>query len=229
MQTRLIKKKVEYSLGPYNEVRGDSQAIRITEGCPHDCPFCYEPKKNKIFGTPRIIRNHVLIYDMNLLSKPQAFEILKMLPDKLSGKKIEYEMVCGVDYRFLTQEIAEILKKKNFKKIRIAWDMFYSDQYAIKKAIYKLNKAGYKSENVMVFMICNWRIPFEENCKKLDLCKIWNVQVADCYYDNQTFPNVQPEHWTYQECKQFRKKCRTHNQLVNFKIDPSVTLRGVFH
>ena len=82
VQVRLqkdVKLKKLYSYGPYNMVRGDKQAIRITEGCVNNCPQCYEPTALKIFGVPEIVRNHVLIYDMNLLCKPQALSLIKQL------------------------------------------------------------------------------------------------------------------------------------------------------
>ena len=72
----------------------------------------------------------------------------------------------------------------------------------------------------MIFMICNWRIPFKTNARKLDLCKVWNVKVADCYFDNQTAPKIYPNFWTEKQIKSFRKSVRKHNQLVNFGIDP---------
>lgn len=220
MQKQFWKPKINYSYGPYNKFDDKEQWIRITEGCPHNCPFCYEPKEFKIFQIPKIVRNTVKIMDMNLLSKPESEDIISNLPFKMNGKIINYEMICGIDYRFLTQRIASKMFAHHFRKIRIAWDWNYKDQYQIKDAIRKLLKVGYKPEDIMIFMICNWKIPFSENMKKLDLCKVWNVLVSDCYYDNQTFPNVRPIHWTYEECKIFRKKCRKHNQLVNFKIDP---------
>ena len=43
--------------------------------------------------------------------------------------------VCGFDYRLLTQEIADALKKSRFVKIRIAWDWYYQDQLKIKEAL----------------------------------------------------------------------------------------------
>lgn len=216
-------REVRYSYGPYNKFDGDEQWIRITEGCPHNCPYCYEPQKIKIFGIPKIVRNKVKIMDMNLLCKPEVLKIIKELGEKrVNGKVVYYEMICGIDYKFLTQEIAFALKKARFKKIRIAWDWFYRDQLKIKDAINMLLKARYKPNKIMVFMICNWKIPYEECFKKLDLCKVWNVQVADCYYDNQLSPNIKPIHWTKEEIKDFRRKCRKHNQLVNFKIDPEV-------
>jgi len=161
--------------------------------------------------------------DMNLLAKPQAERIIKQLGEqKVDGKIVNYELICGIDYRFLTQEYANLLKNNHFPKIRLAWDWAFKEQKKIKSAIEMLTKAGYRPNNIMVFMICNWKIPFMENCQKIDLCKVWGVQVADCYFDNQTFPNIIPIHWNIKELKEFRHKCRKHNQLVNFKIDPEV-------
>ena len=226
IQKRLgIKKEVKYSYGTYSKSNKTEQWIRITEGCPHNCPYCYEPQEIKIFEIPEIVRNDVKIMDMNLLCKPEALNIIKELGKKrVNGKVVYYELVCGIDYRFLTQEIANELKRSRFKNIRIAWDWFMRDQYAIKDGINKLLKAGYKNKDIMIFMICNWKIPYKMNCQKLDLCKVWNVQVADCYFDNQVFPNVIPEFWNDKELKSFRSKCRKHNQLVNFGIDPEVKM-----
>jgi len=161
--------------------------------------------------------------DMNLLCKSEASRIINELGSKRpNGRVVHYDLICGIDYRFLTQEIAVALKKNRFDKIRIAWDWWYKDQFKIKDAIEKLLKASYKRNKIMIFMICNWKIPYEENLKKLDLCKVWNVQVADCYFDNQTGPDFIPLYWTLNQIKDFRHRCRKHNQLVNFKIDPEV-------
>ncbi len=222
MQQRLTtNQKIKYSYGPYNKIKGDRQRIRITEGCPHNCPYCYESKEIKVFNIPKIKRNIVEISDMNLLCKKEALKIIQDLGEKrVDGKVVYYELICGIDFRFLTKELAEALKLSRFKKIRFAWDWFMKDQYKIKDAVNMLIWAGYKSDDLMIFMICNWRIPYLECCRKLDLCKIWKVQVADCYFDNQTSPGIIPLHWTDENIKDFRKKCRKHNQLVNFGIDP---------
>lgn len=215
---------VKYSYGLYSKVKGDEQWIRITEGCPWNCPYCYEPTEIKIFDIPEIKRNKVGIMDMNLLCKPEATNILKKLSKtKVDGKVVYYDMLCGIDYRFLTDEIADLLKHGlRLKKVRMAWDWWYKDQFKIKDAVDMLLEAGFKNEKIMIFMICNWKIPSEECYKKLDLLKVWNLQVADCYYDNQTGPDFIPIHWSLKEIKKFRSKCRKHNQLVNFKIDPEI-------
>jgi len=209
-----------YSLGPYNKVKGDEQWIRITEGCPHNCPYCYEPQEIKVFDIPEIVRNNVKIMDMNLLCKPEATNIILQLPKTVNGRFVKYELICGIDYRFLTQEVADVLYKVRFQNIRLAWDWFFADQLKIKDAIKLLKKAGYKPKDIMVFMICNWRISYEENCLKLDLLKIWGCKAADCYFDNQFGRDKKPDWWSAKQIKSFRRKCRKHNQMINFGIDP---------
>jgi len=231
VQQRLEGKDVQllkpYSYGAYNKSNDTEQWIRITEGCPHNCPFCYEPVEEKVFGIPKIVRNVVKIMDMNLLCKKEAMHIiLELGKHRVNKKVVRYELICGIDHRFLLQEIAFDLKESRFQKIRLAWDWHYKDQFTIKDAIDKLLFAGYKPNDLMVFMICNWRIPYTENCKKLDLCKVWNVKVCDCYFDGQVSPNIVPIFWTDRQIKDFRRKVRKHNQLVNFKIDPQILRNG---
>lgn len=225
LQGKDVQLKKPYSYGPYTKCNHNEQWIRLTEGCPHNCPFCYEPTESKLFPIPKIVRNTVKIMDMNLLSKPDAIKYIRALSNKrVEGKIVHYELICGIDYRFLTEEIAEALKQARFQNIRLAWDWGFSDQHKIKDAIRKLTKAGYKAIDLMVFMICNWRISYLENLRKLELCKVWNVKVADCYFDGQLSPHIVSIFWTDREIKNFRKRVRKHNQLVLFKIDPQVTI-----
>lgn len=210
-----------YSVGPYNKSNDTEQWIRLSQGCPNKCPFCYEPQGEIVYPMPFIIRNRVKIMDMNLLSKPNALQIIQALGERRVDKRVvQYELVCGIDYRYLTKEIAIALRESRFKNIRLAWDFGFGDQYKIKDAIELLKVVGYKSKMLMVFMICNWQISFEECCKKAYLCAIWNVKISDCYFDGQTSPNIEPIGWTDNEIKTFRKGARKHNQMVTFGIDP---------
>jgi len=210
-----------YSFGAYNVVRGSEQAIRITEGCPNQCPYCAEPKEFRIFNIPKIVRNNVKIFDMNLLAKPESADIIKKLGDcRVGGKIVHYELICGIDYRFLTPELADALKKSHFVKMRMAWDWEFGKQKIIKRAVDMLKGAGFK--DLMIFMICNWRISYEENMRKMELCKVWNVKIGDCWFDNQLSPYIKPIHWTAEQIRDFRARCRKHNQLVNFGIDPEL-------
>jgi hypothetical protein len=86
-----------------------------------------------------------------------------------------------------------------------------------------LVKVGYKPKEIMTFMQANHsRATFAECCLKLDLCKVWNIKVCDCYYDGQIGSKILPVFWSGPEINAFRKKVRKHNQIVNFGIDPEV-------
>ncbi|KKN45594.1 hypothetical protein LCGC14_0681590 [marine sediment metagenome] len=212
-----------YSTGPYNKMNDTEQWIRISQGCPNRCDFCYEPPQRIVFPIPPIERNLVKIMDMNILSQECVLERIQYLGNqKVNNKVVHYELVCGVDHRFLNSDLAEALKEARFQKIRLAWDFGYIDQIRIRNALKSLMASGYRSRDMMVFMICNWEIPYEECLKKLYLCAIWSVKVADCYFDGQVSPNIEPIGWGARQIKDFRRRVRKHNQLVNFGIDPEM-------
>lgn len=212
-----------YTTGSYSKSNEIEQWIRITDGCVNNCEYCYCPTELKIFGIPEIIRNKVKIMDMNLLSQPFCKEIIKKLGSKkVNNKTVYYELICGVDYRFLTQEISDLLKENHFINIRFAWDYSFTQQKLIKRCYNFLLKSGYKPKTLSCFVLCDWKNSYEDNLKKLDLLKVWNVKINDCWYDNTVSPNFQCNYWNLEQCKSFRSKCRKHNQLVLFGLDPEL-------
>lgn len=224
-----------YAKGPYDECRLNQdgipeQRLRLSEGCPNRCPFCRESRENpelKVFPIPEIKRNLVTIMDMNILCHPEALSMIQDLGSRrVDDKVVYYEFICGVDYRFFTPEICKALKDNRFQNIRIAWDFSITYQRRIKAALKMLFKAGYKHDEVTVFMICNWKTPYAHNCAKLDLCKVWGVKASDCYFDNQVPPNIKPIYWTKEQIEDFRPRVRKHNQLVRFEIDPELPENG---
>jgi len=203
-------------------VKGDKQRIELHRGCPHQHEYCYEPKENIDFPIPKIVRNYVQILDMNFLGRKNLMETLGHLREvRVNGKVVQYEAVCGFDFRVLTEELVAALKKTRFQKPRLAWDGAFSDQKRIKKAVDLFLKAGYDSRDLMLFMLVNWRIPRIECERKLDLMKVWRVKVCDCCFD-AGYRYAVPEFWTEKDLREFRAKCRKHNHLVNFGIDPEV-------
>jgi hypothetical protein len=212
--------KTTYGKPQYNYVRGEHQRIELHRGCPHGHEYCLEPQISEDFPIPILEKNYVEILDMNLLARKDALDVIRRLGEiKVNGTVIYYEAVCGFDFRFLTQEIADAFKASRFIKIRLAWDGPFSDQLKIKDALRKLLKAGYRAKEISFFMIVNWRIPRTECERKLDLLKIWGCKVCDCCYDGG-YRFATPMFWNEQNMREFRTRCRKHNQLINFGIDP---------
>ncbi len=213
--------------GPqYVAVKGNAQRIELHRGCPwakeHD--YCYEPFEHEDFPIPELTMNQVQILDMNFLARKDSLEILKELGSKrVNGRVVQYELICGIHFSYITQELADTLKASRFVRPRIAWDGAINYQHKIKDAINILVKAGYKRNEIMLFMIVNHRVPYTECLRKLDLMKVWGVKVCDCCYDGG-YKHAVPEYWTLKEMKDIRLKCRKHNQLVLFGIDPQPTV-----
>jgi hypothetical protein len=225
-QTLAPKIRTTYGKPQYNYVKGVRQRIELHRGCPWQHEYCYEPKIDEDFPIPKITKNYVEILDMNLLARKNVEEVIKSLPRKLHGKKITWEAVCGFDFRFLTQFIALALKQANFVKPRLVWDDSFLYQYKIKDAIERLVRVGYKRKEISLFMIVNWRIPYRECLRKLDLMKVWNVKVCDCCYDGG-YKHTTPDLWTGEQLEKFRRICRKHNQLVLFGIDPQPNIEAI--
>ena len=219
-----------YARGSYNKYDDKEQWIRLSEGCPNNCEFCRETKE---CGTqpiyleiPQIVRNQVKIMDMNLVYKPECLKIIDFLGgQKVNNKVVHYELICGIDYRYMLQEKANALHNARFHNIRFAWDHELTEQMRIKDCLNMLKKAGYINKEISCFMICNWKIPYTDCLIKLDLCKIWGIKVNDSWFDNQLSPNIKPIYWTVEQIKDFRHRCRKHNQMVLFGIDPELKQR----
>ncbi len=236
-QTRLItvqKKRFVYPEKQTDYIKDGIQIIETHRGCPHGCPFCFEPQISIQFPIPEVRSNKVEINDMNLLSQPNSLERIRKLGDKtFNNKLVYYELISGIDFRLINQDIADELMKSRFgyfdrqqkwhKGIRFAWDNFLDDQYKITDCLKMLIKAGYKSELCEVFMLSNWRVTKPECEMKLDMLKTLRIKVCNCVWLKELGNNtIIPEFWSKKEIDEFRAKCSLHNQLVRFKIFPDL-------
>jgi len=237
MQTRLIlkeRRKFIYPEDQTNYIKEGIQRIEIHRGCPHACPYCFEPQISIQFPIPEIKSNKVEINDMNFLSQLNILERIRELGSKtFNNKLVYYELVCGIDFRLLNQDIADELIKNRFgifdkqqkwqKGIRFAWDWLLEDQYKITDCLKILKKAGYKNGLCEVFILSNWKIPKSECEMKLDLLKILHLKVCNCVWlKDLGNSRIIPEFWNMKEIELFRNKCSIHNQAINFKIFPDL-------
>lgn len=235
-----IHKYADICKPAYDLVDVDYQIIHAMRGCIRRCKFCgtwkVEPKllyKKSI--KKEICSNKLIFYDNNLLINPYIADILKEIAKaEWNGKPVRCESQSGFDGRILMKKswLAKLLKKARFDNPRIAWDWWYSDYKKIKKQIDILKEAGYSAKEIYIFMIYNFKIPFEEMEKKRKKCKHWGVQIVDCRYRplNRTFDNYKPQarkgqtkkdyyihpKWTDFQVRQFRRNVREQNIEIRY-------------
>jgi hypothetical protein len=222
---------VDYSIVGNNI---DFQIVHGMRGCFRKCQFCgvwkLEPKEKFDSSiSDKICKNHVIFYDNNFLRNPHIKRILTELAEiRINGRPVKYESQSGFDGRILSEEIAELLHRARFVNPRIAWDNSFDDWPKIKKQIELLEKAGYKSKDIYVFMLYNWEYSYEVMEKKRLKCWEWQVQIADCRYrpldqlydqfdskESQTSKDyyIHPK-WTDEDVKNSRRNVRRHNICV---------------
>lgn len=221
----------------------DYQILHASRGCIRDCAFCgvrkiepdFEPKSS-IKG--EIKKRKIVFYDNNFLSNDYIEDILNELIDFKKEKKILWcESQSGFDGRVLKEKpyLGKMLKKAGFQYPRIAWDWEYDQFKEIKEQIDILVSGGYNFNDIYVFMLYNWAIPFDEMEKKRIICWEWGVQIADCRYRplDQTFDDYNPMKkgqtnndyyihkeagWTDALVRQFRKNVRQQNICVRHRF-----------
>ncbi len=105
-----------------NYIHNGIQRIETSRGCPNLCPYCYEPDRLVVFDEiPEITTKNVQILDMNFLwrdhSRPDSEKKVLSCVKELGKTKAKFELVCGLDYRLMSLDIAKALKKARFVKI----------------------------------------------------------------------------------------------------------------
>jgi hypothetical protein len=223
----------DYSLLPEQL---DYQIIHTSRGCKRRCTFCgtwrIEPEFTCVDSVlPMIQKRKLVFYDNNLLANPNIDNILRELAEykTKSGHPLHCESQSGFDLHLLTQSRAKILKSAHFVNPRIAWDGPYNAWANVKKAILALENAGYKREDIYVFMIYNYALQYTEMRRKLEACRRWGVRVIDCryrpldYIEDNYKPGPVPqtlgeyyihEGWTDAQVREFRRAVRRQNIAI---------------
>lgn len=230
MQLRLEPLNIKRERNNYPQVNyiddNNVQWIEINRGCKRHCAFCHADPNYKVFDIPEIKRNNVHVVGEGFLYDPDIEQkIIKLGQKRVNDRVVYYGLSQGIDFRLLTPEIAELLSKNRFglinnkgvwkKGIRFAWDLSLFQEKLAKETIDLLCKYKYIRKYIIVFVLINWKISYEDCLYKLKKLKEWGVRIDDCTWDT-TKKEKLPLYWTKDQLIYFRKISRKHNQLIFF-------------
>ncbi len=238
-----IHEEAEKGIPAYDLVGVDYQILHGMRGCTRMCPFCGIWKLEPLFFKTsdqiksEIISDKLIFYDNNMLVNPDIENILRMLAKlTVNNRSVKSECQSGFDGRIVEQkpELALLIKQARFSNIRLAWDFSFEQYALVKKWIDIFLQAGYKNQELFIFMIYNWSFDYEELERKRKKCYEWGVQISDCRYRplTQTIDNYNPylnnqteedyyihSNWTDEQIRQFRRDVRKHNICIRQKIE----------
>lgn len=130
-----------------------------SRGCVRRCGFCSVPKlegrphslkyriRNLIYPTHK----RVILWDNNILGNANWRDIF----DELIELGLEVDFNQGLDARLVTDEATEKLGQIKTSVIRLAYD-FYGIGPAVRKAIERLEAAGKRRRDIVVYTLFNY-------------------------------------------------------------------------
>lgn len=186
----------------------------LTRGCPRcNHTFCITPKKDGIVSRKVADitefwkgQDEIILLDQNLLACKDRLVLL----DQLARSKSYVEFNGGLDIRYLTPEVAALLKRIKMKDLHFAWDDPKEDLYD--KFVYFKTEKIYSPHNTGVYVLVNYWSSIEEDLYRVEKLQELGYAPFVMIYDKQCFVNSQGR-WL----KGVEEKY-TREQLRHFKI-----------
>lgn len=221
----------------------DFAIIHSQRGCISKCSYCgthiiepeFNPKpaRNVLDEVCQIWEKYGIrkfaFYDNNPLAHPEIKHLLKGLSEMKIGRKVipDIEFQSGFDTRLLNQEVADLIREARVINPRVAWDdPSKSREENIERSIGYFLNSGYRSKEVMVFMLYNHDQSFDTLEYKRRKCQEWGVQISDCRYvplnlfeDRYSPGGTNADYyihdgWSNELIRKFRRNVRGQNILV---------------
>ena len=162
----------DYSL--YPELTKEKSFGFLTRGCPNNCSFCPISEKegrcsHKVADLSEWWngQKEIVLLDPNLLACRDRISLLQQLID--SGATVDFTQ--GLDARFITPPIAEMLKKVKIKYVHFAFD-FMKNEKAIIKGLKTFKEiTNISTDKAIVYMLTNYDTTVEEDMYRLKAIK----------------------------------------------------------
>lgn len=163
----------DYSL--YPELTKDTAYGFLTRGCCNNCSFCIVSEKegicsHKVADLSEFWKGqkHIKLLDPNLLACKDRIELLKQLRD--SGARVDFTQ--GLDARFITREVAELLAQIKTETIHFAFDLMRNEKAIINGLQTYVEVCGNTHNgHKAVYILTNYDTTFSE-----DLYRVKKVQ-----------------------------------------------------
>lgn len=183
----------DYSL--YPELTKDTAYGFLTRGCCNDCSFCIVSKKEGRCSVKvaDLIewwngQKYIKLLDPNILACKDRIELLKQLRD--SGAKVDFTQ--GLDARFITKEVAELLKEIKKDTVHFAFDFMRNEKAIIKGLKTYAEICGLPNDigGRQVYMLTNYDTNHEEDMYRVKMIQECGFAPYVMIYRKETAPSI---------------------------------------
>lgn len=183
----------DYSI--YPELTKNKAYGFLTRGCCNNCDFCIVSKKEgqcskKVADLSEWWngQKEIILLDPNILACKERKELLQQLID--SGAKVDFTQ--GLDARFITVEVAEMLKKIKTKMWHFAFDFMKNEKTIVRGLQTFVDVLGLKAiqQKCYVYVLTNYNTTFDEDLRRVKLIQSIGIDPDIRIYRKPTAPQI---------------------------------------
>lgn len=160
----------DYSLYP-DLTKGKAFGF-LTRGCCNNCDFCIVSKKEgmcskKVADLSEFWngQKEIVLLDANILACKDRIELLNQLADS----KAKVDFTQGLDARFITEDVADALKRIKIKTVHFAFDFMKNEKAIIRGLRTYKEIVGTSDRNAIVYILTNFDTTIEEDLYRVNM------------------------------------------------------------
>ena len=181
----------DYSL--YPDLTKNKAYGFLTRGCCNNCGFCIVSKKEglcsqKVANLMEFWngQKEIVLLDANILACKERIELLNQLIES----KAKVDFTQGLDARFITEEIAVLLKKINIKTVHFAFDFMKNEKQIIKGLNIYSKICGTQNNRATVYILTNYNTTIEEDLYRVKMVEKCGFTPDIRIYRKNTAPQI---------------------------------------
>lgn len=181
----------DYSL--YPDLTKNTAYGFLTRGCPNNCGFCIISQKEGLLS--KKVANlsefwdgqrYIKLLDANILACRDKIALLQQLAD--SGAWVDFTQ--GLDARFITDSVIEMIKKVKIKQIHFAFDQMKNEREIIRGLKLFKQKTNFDDRRVSVYILTNYDTNFDDDMYRLRAVQSVGFKPDIRIYRKPTAPQI---------------------------------------
>lgn len=181
----------DYSLYP-ELTKGKAYGF-LTRGCPNNCSFCIvSPKEGRC--TVKVAdlsewwngQSEIILMDANILACRDRISLLNQLAD--SGARVDFTQ--GLDARFCTEEVCEILNRIKKGRVHFAFDFMKNEKAIVKGLETYIRICQPREDRTSVYILTNYDTTFEQDLYRVNMVQSLGIRPDIRIYRKNTAPKI---------------------------------------
>lgn len=165
----------------------------LTRGCCNNCDFCIVSKKEgmcskKVADLSEFWngQKEIVLLDANILACKDRIELLNQLADS----KAKVDFTQGLDARFITEDVADALKRLKIKTVHFAFDFMKNEKAIIRGLRTYKEIVGTSDRNAIVYILTNFNTTIEEDLYRVNMVQEAGFSPDIRIYRKHTAPQI---------------------------------------